>query len=214
MPSDLKTLQDILNINSLLENPHTKLLISKKEGKILKSSKEIEKDIEKFFNHLVKVDKDMLELIFEGWHILSGKYPVLPIKYFGIVGKDITLLFNGDFAVILDTPESFLQFHSTVLSKDLSELIFLDYIESVGELDKEDGYIGCLKDYEKDILIKIVVAENHLNKLLIDMLSILAPFKWEPNLGWFVLGSEYSIISTYKKWLLLETEGLLKNFEY
>ncbi|RUM59313.1 MAG: hypothetical protein DSY60_00025 [Persephonella sp.] len=210
----LENLKTILNSKSLLENPHTKLLIDKSKKEIIFSTEGLKKNVETFLKHLVKVDKDMMELIFEGWSVVSGKYPILPVSYCGLVSKDITFLFNDNFAVILETPENLLDFHSEIVNKDLEDLILLDYVEAVGRIDKTEQsiYKGCLTEYEEDILNKIVISEDKINTLLVDMLSILIPLKWEPHLGWFILGKEYSIVSIYKKWILLETEGLLKNF--
>ncbi len=210
----LENLRAVLNLKSLLENPHTKLLIDKSKKEIIFSTEELKKNVESFLKHLVKVDKDMIKLIFEGWSVVSGKYPILPIDYCGLVSKDITFLFNDNFAVILETPENLLDFHSEIVNKDLEDLILFDYIEAVGRNDKakQSIYKGCLTEYEEDILNKIVISEDKINALLVDMLSILIPLKWEPHLGWFILGKEYSLVSTYDKWILLETEGLLKNF--
>ncbi len=209
----LENLKTILNLKSFLKNPHTKLLIDKSKKEIIFSTEELKKNIESFLKHLVKVDKDMIELIFEGWSVISGKYPILPIDYCGLVSRNITLLFNDDFAVILKTPENLLNFHSEIANKDLEDLILFDYVEAVGRTDKSI-YKGCLTDYEENILNNIAFAEDKINNLLVDMLSILIPLEWEPHLGWFILGKEYSIISIYKKWILLETEGLLKNFVF
>lgn len=210
----LENLRAVLNLKSLLENPHTKLLIDKSKKEIIFSTEELKKNVESFLKHLVKIDKDMIELMFEGWSVVSGKYPILPIDYCGLVSKDITFLFNDNFAVILETPENLLDFHSEIVNKDLEDLILFDYIEAVGRNDKakQSIYKGCLTEYEEDILNKIVISEDKINALLVDMLSILIPLKWEPHLGWFILGKEYSLVSTYDKWILLETEGLLKNF--
>lgn len=211
----LDSLKNILNIRSFFNNPNVKLLIDKSRRVIVYSSEELKKNVENFLKHLVKVDKDMMELIFEGWSVVSGKYPILPINYCGLVSKDITFIFNGNFAVVLETPESLLDFHSKINSRPLEDILLWEYVEAVGETGEDEGaiYKGCLTEYEKDILNKIVVSEDKINKLLVDMLSVLIPLKWTPHLGWFILGNEYSIVSIYGKWVLLETEGLLKSLE-
>ena len=209
----LHNLKNILNINSFLNSPNTKLLIDKSRKEVVYSSEELKKNVENFLKHLVKVDKEMIELIFEGWSVISGKYPILPINYCGLVSEEITFIFNDNFAVIMETPEKLLDFRSEIDRRALEEILLLDYVEAVGQPEENESsiYKGCLTDYEENILTKIVISEDKTNLLLVDMLSILTPLKWEPHLGWFILGKDYSIVSIYSKWVLLETEGLLKS---
>ncbi len=188
------------------------IFLDRKNKKILFSHEKLSSDAENFLKHLSLVDKDIIELEFEGWNVISGKYPISPIKYCGFFGNDITLIVGDFYAAVLETSNKLLEFTNELESKELDELILKDKIEAVGEVkDKERDYRGCFTEDEIEIIGSIVVANNKLSTLLSEMLTILTPLNFMPNMGWFVVGREYSLIATTKnnRWMLIENSDIL-----
>ncbi len=203
----------ISSLETFINHPKTQLFLDKENRKVVHSSKEISNDAEIFLKHLVMVNEDLITLEFEGWKVVSGKYNILPLSYCGFIGEKVSLLFNGKYAVVLETPDEFLEYISEIGDKSLDQLILSKGVEVVGELkgDRVD-YRGCIMDFEAKIISEISDVNNRLTVLITDVLNTLIPFNWQPNLAWFAVGKDYSFISVNlnkKIWLIKETENLV-----
>jgi len=198
--------------NHFYNSDRSLIFVDKQEKKILFSHEKLSVDAENFLKHLSLVDKDIVELEFEGWNVISGKYPISPIKYCGFFSDDITLIVGDFYGAVLETSKALKDFKAEVLNKDLDDLILHERIEAVGKA--EEGvrdYRGCFTEEEINILNSIVVANNKLSSLLADMLSILTPLNFSQTSGWFVVGREYCLLALTKdnRWVLLKNSDVL-----
>ena len=190
----------------------TLIFLDRQNKKILYSHEKLSADAKNFLKHLSLVDKDIVELEFEGWNVISGKYPIAPINYCGFFSKDITMIVGDFYAAVLETSKNLNDFKDEIVNKSLDDLILHRRIEAVGETEgRNRDYRGCFTDEEIEILNSIVVANNKLSDLLSEMLSILTSLKFIPNEGWFVVGREYSLLATTEnnRWVLVDNSDIL-----
>jgi len=199
--------------NNFYKSDRALIFVDRQNRKILFSHEKLSTYAEDFLKHLYLVDKDVVELEFEGWNVISGKYPISPIKYCGFFGEDITLVVGDFYGAVIETSKNLLELVDDIKNNSLDDIILRDRIEAVGEIeDNVRDYRGCFTEEEINILNSIVVANNKLSDLLSEMLTILTPLKFSPNIGWFVVGREFSLlaISENNRWVLIENNHILK----